>query len=239
MLLSLNAFAGREVCFSSDGRRILGGASGALDLWDATTGQHVATLRGHTGQIGAIAISPDGRRLAAGSGDGTVRILDSASELAGFSYGRTTPIAGVGFSRDGKHVVVQITAVSPNTPGHIFSYDATTGQVIDPSNDGPPPAGQREAVHPDGKLRIKAEDYMVRLYRSGADEPTPEQQAEEEQTKRRRGFLWHRREAEDSEKAGQWFAAAFHLRQLIAARETSADQLKERLKRCEDRLRQP
>ncbi len=41
-----------------------------------------------------------------------------------------------------------------------------------------------------------------------------------------------------SEQAKRWFAA-FHLRQLIAGQEADAEELKERLKRCEDKLRQP
>ena len=48
---------------------------------------------------------------------------------------------------------------------------------------------------------------------------------------------WHRTEAADSETKQQWFAAAFHLRQLLAAKEADSDKLQERLKRCEDKLR--
>jgi hypothetical protein len=33
-------------------------------VWDAATGQELATLRGHTGAVEAVAFSPDGRRLA-------------------------------------------------------------------------------------------------------------------------------------------------------------------------------
>jgi len=41
-----------------------------------------------------------------------------------------------------------------------------------------------------------------------------------------------------NESKRQWFAVVFHLRQLLAAKEADPDQLKERLKRCEDKLRQ-
>ena len=50
---------------------------------------------------------------------------------------------------------------------------------------------------------------------------------------------WHRAEGADSEAKLQWFAAVFHLRQLIAAKEPDADKLRARLKDCEDKLRQP
>ena len=59
----------------------------------------------------------------------------------------------------------------------------------------------------------------------------------------RRAIDWpiqqHRAEAAVSEAKQQWFAAAFHRGQLLAAKEADADKLQERRKRCEDRLLQP
>ena len=50
---------------------------------------------------------------------------------------------------------------------------------------------------------------------------------------------WHRVEAANSPAKQQWFAAAFHPHLLLAGKEADAEQLKERLKRCEGALRQP
>ena len=58
-----------------------------------------------------------------------------------------------------------------------------------------------------------------------------------ERTRGTRG--WHRQEADADEQAAHWFAAAFHLRQLIALAEPDADKLKTRLKECEEKLKQP
>ncbi len=48
-------------------------------VWDATTGQCLATLEGHTRDAYWVAWSPDGLRLASASGDNTLRIWEVSS----------------------------------------------------------------------------------------------------------------------------------------------------------------
>ena len=63
------------MAFSPDGGTL---ASESVDvwLWDAATGQHKATLAGHTGRVNSLSFSPDGRTLASGSFDGTVLLWE-------------------------------------------------------------------------------------------------------------------------------------------------------------------
>ncbi|HEX4144272.1 MAG TPA: hypothetical protein VHY91_12250 [Pirellulales bacterium] len=58
-----------------------GGAEndGLVTLWDPATGKAVGTLAGHRRDVRALAFTHDGKTLATGGGDGSVRLWDVAS----------------------------------------------------------------------------------------------------------------------------------------------------------------
>jgi WD40 repeat protein len=52
---------------------------GSVDLYEISTGKLLRTIKGHKGLVESIAFSPDGKRLATGSGDSTVLVWDLTS----------------------------------------------------------------------------------------------------------------------------------------------------------------
>jgi len=75
----------RHVAYSTDSKRIYSAEHRLIKVWDAETGQEVATWRGHKFDIQAMALSPDGETLATGAanwdgnGGGEIKLWDVAT----------------------------------------------------------------------------------------------------------------------------------------------------------------
>ncbi|KAH7930174.1 WD40 repeat-like protein [Leucogyrophana mollusca] len=97
----------RSIVFSHDGSQIiLGVGNGDIQILDTQDGRlRNGPLTGHKGAVVSLALSPDGRRIASASIDGTVCIWDSATgRLAARPLNNGEMGRGMTYSPDGKYV---------------------------------------------------------------------------------------------------------------------------------------
>ena len=102
-----------------------------MKIWDLSTGR-VLDLRGHTDMVKGLATSPDGRRLATGSYDRTIKLWDTSTGEEVFTLrGHTGGVVGVAFSLDGRRIAsggidrtVRVWDTSPPASHDLFRRGA-------------------------------------------------------------------------------------------------------------------
>src|SRR5262249_44406856 len=126
-----------------------------VKVWDAVTGKEVLTLRGHDSVVHAIAFSPDGKQLATGSGDRTVKLWALPGNGGGVfaQQGGTGPVF---LTSDGKRMVRRSSAQDkdPQSSSGVTVWDTATGQVLRKIETRQDPVGRAVAgiaMSPDGK----------------------------------------------------------------------------------------
>ncbi len=86
----------------ADGRVLSGGSDGAVRLWDVAQGVELHAWTRHSGEVYAVAVTPDGRRAVSGSVDETVRVWDlEQGRLLYTLKGHAGPVRAIAVTPDG------------------------------------------------------------------------------------------------------------------------------------------
>jgi WD40 repeat protein/tRNA A-37 threonylcarbamoyl transferase component Bud32 len=126
LLLEAGPAAHAAIAWTPDGTRIMTGANaGKARLWDATTGQLLFNLSGHTGRVEQVAVSLDGKLVASASNDHTARVWDATTGRAVVTFsGHSGPVLGIALHPGGR------LAASVSQDRTVKLWDARTGEVV-------------------------------------------------------------------------------------------------------------
>ncbi|HID53677.1 MAG TPA: hypothetical protein EYP41_16790 [Anaerolineae bacterium] len=142
-----------SIRFNPDSTQLITGHSNGLaKIWDAATGELVATLSGHASQVNDAVFSPDGQFISTAGADGTAKVWDADTHEALFTISQHTGgVTAVAFSPDGERLA---TASQDSTAKIWDTQPGLTPQII----TGPRAAILALAFNDDGSLIAAAGD---------------------------------------------------------------------------------
>ncbi len=125
--------------FSSDGSHLavckkagFGGVPGGVEVWKVKNGHGIQTLRGLTGPVDRVIVSPDEKRIAAFTQAWEVAVWEQDTgnllSLVNVPEGSYSDNATLRFSPDAQQLVY---SVGHRRQGYARKWDARTGQLID------------------------------------------------------------------------------------------------------------
>jgi hypothetical protein len=218
-----------QACFSPDGRRVLTASwDRTARVWKAPSGEAVTPPLKHRSRVTQAAFSPDGRRIVTTSEDGLAWVWDAAT-----GQPITPPL---------RHGAAVTHAAFDAAGGCIVTACADQFARLwhlaperRPSEDLAALASLLSAHridHTGGLIPVDDADIRKTLavlrarYRRDFSFDAEQRQ------------IWHEREAVQAERSHGWFAAQFHLKQLLELQPANRE-LRDRLAQAQDNLAGP
>ena len=150
----------RAVAFSPDGQRFAVATGAGIWIYDAQTYREMALLTGHTGVARTIIFSSDGKTLASGARDRTIKLWNLETGDVITCIGHRRGVESVAFSPDGKMIVsgAEDSTVKLWSTENGKNFAAFTGHA-------PRSRVFSVAFSPDGKtVASGAEDNTIKLW---------------------------------------------------------------------------
>jgi tetratricopeptide (TPR) repeat protein len=183
-------------------------------LCDASDGREVRVLTGATGEIWALAFSPDGGLLAAGGVTGRLMVWDTTTGQAVLARDQEGFLFRLAFSPDGRRL-----AVADRREVRVWDVRAQRevlrlrGAPPRPSDGGFNP--MLEWSPDSGRLATSNWDGSISVW-DGTDRSAATSGPDRYREARTRAWSWHLSEAEHAAQVRQGWALAFHLARLRA-----------------------
>ena len=140
------------------GRIVTGSADNTVRIWDADTGDVVATITGHEHAILSVSYSPDGSHIASGSRDGTMRLWNAETGHAVKIIRTRGAVMSVAYSPDGHRIA------TGSTDGTVRVWSALTHKSVT-TIKGHVGAVTSVVYRPDGhRIATGSADGTVRIW---------------------------------------------------------------------------
>jgi hypothetical protein len=199
-----------SVCFSPDSTRILTASRDhTARLWDAETGAPLGETMRHGGAILSIAFSADGLAVVTSSGDRTARLWEAHTGVAlGSPMRHDEPVNSASFSPDGSQILTASSNAARRWNGQeLLNELAQKDDAV--RLLGLAMAG--EALNKDTFQRLDPPDRLMAANDLLSDPAWLTYQ------KAVHGRLrpQHQTDADEAERSGDYFAAAWHLERLV------------------------